>query len=275
MCHIQFRINRDRERREDEKQVEAEEQATQVEGEYDNEATTLEDEPDKDAFISLLSPGSKKPINSQTIEDKGGFYDGFLKQAAFANFGSKLAQFIHRRQVALSESATEEISVMRPFDVKARILPLFPIISDRQQIQPYRRMDILYFSMDNGIENRDIIRCHPSFHRRLRFDTVLVQTTNGYQPARLHLLFEANAYKKAWKIALVTYFTRIPPSDMDKIIGMNRYQEGTEGELIFLGSIIRSCYLTPIFSTPGYFYLNNLAAGCTDLYLRCALTDVN
>jgi hypothetical protein len=70
-------------------------------------------------------------------------------------------------------------------------------------------------------------------------------------------------------------FTRIPPSEMDKIIAMNRYQEEIEGEFILLGTIIRSCYLTPISSSPGYYYLNNLAAGCTDLYLRCPLIDVD
>jgi hypothetical protein len=136
-------------------------------------------------------------------------------------------------------------------------------------------MDINYFSMDNGIEHRDIIRCRPTFHRRVRFDTVLVQTPDGYRPARLHLIFEAVAYGKQWQVARVTYFTRIPPSEMDKIIAMNRYQEEIEGEFIFLGTIIRSCYLTPISSSPGYYYLNNLAAGCTDLYLRCPLIDVD
>lgn len=137
-------------------------------------------------------------------------------------------------------------------------------------------MDINYISMDSGLKHRDIIRCVPKCHGRSRFDTVLVNTDVGYQPARLHLIFEAVAYGRQWQVALVTYFARNPPSTVDKLIGMNRYQEEVKGEFIFLSAIIRACYLTPTFTStsPGYFYLNNLAAGCSDLYLRCPLTDV-
>ena len=65
-------------------------------------------------------------------------------------------------------------------------------------------MDINYLSIDNGIEHRDIIRCRPTFHRRVHFDTVLVQTPDGYRPACLHLIFEAVAYGKQWQVAWVT-----------------------------------------------------------------------
>jgi hypothetical protein len=126
--------------------------------------------------------------------------------------------------------------------------------------------------MDNGFETKDIIRSNPQCYNRVRFDTVLVQTLDGYTPARLRLVFEVNAYNRTWQLALVTYFSRVPTRAMDRTVGMARYEEQEQGEFIQLGSIIRSCYLTPIFSTPREFYLNNLVAGCTDLYLRCALS---
>lgn len=133
-------------------------------------------------------------------------------------------------------------------------------------------MDLTYFSLDNGIENRDTVQCRPQFHRRQRIDTVLVETPGvGYRPARLHLIFEAVAYKKLWQVARITYFQPLLESEMDKIIGMARYKESTTGDFVLLNRITRSCYMVPFFSSSGYFYLNNLAAGCTDLYLRCGL----
>lgn len=138
---------------------------------------------------------------------------------------------------------------------------------------PFQRVDITYFSKDNGLENRDIIQCRPMFHNRKRFDNVLVQTPGKARPARLHLVFEVTAYGARWQMARVTYYTALPVSLTDQVIGMRRYREERFGEFIFLGAIIRSCYLTPIFdheySCTGDSYLNPLASGCSDLYLRC------
>lgn len=50
---------------------------------------------------------------------------------------------------------------------------------------------------------------------------------------------------------------------------MKRYEEEKYGEFIHLASIIRSCYMTPIFSTdPHEFYMNDLVASDVDLFLR-------
>lgn len=116
---------------------------------------------------------------------------------------------------------------------------------------------------------KNYIRCNPSFHHYERFDTVLVQIKDGIQPARLHLVFEAEAFEKAWRLARVTFFTAIlPPSASDRAIGMTRYEEATAGEFILLDTVIRSCYMTPVFSHPRHFYLNDLVVGDTDLFLR-------
>lgn len=123
------------------------------------------------------------------------------------------------------------------------------------------------------MEEKDIIRSNPSCYKRVRFDTVLVQTQNGHRPARLRLVFQVFAYGRRWQVARVTYFTRLPARAMDRTIGMARYEEEKEGDFIFLGTIIRSCYMVPIFSIDRHYYLNNLISGCTDLYLRCALTE--
>jgi hypothetical protein len=51
---------------------------------------------------------------------------------------------------------------------------------------------------------------------------------------------------------------------------MQRYYEEEGGEFIHLASIVRSCYMTPIFIHPRQFYLNDLVAGDVDLFLRVA-----
>jgi hypothetical protein len=89
-----------------------------------------------------------------------------------------------------------------------------------------------------------------------------------YRPARLHLVFEVAAYGVQWQLARVTYFSTLPSVAIDRIIGMRRYHEEETGEFIHLASIIRSCYMTPVFTEPRKFYLNDLVAGDVDLFLR-------
>ena len=126
--------------------------------------------------------------------------------------------------------------------------------------------------MDDGIATPDIIHCNPRCYHRVRFDTILVDIGQGwYRPARLHLVFELTVYQLRWQLARVTYFTQLKTRREDRIIGMDRYEEERCGEFIFLDSILRSCYMQPDPRSPGYFYLNNLATGSTDLYLHCRL----
>lgn len=74
---------------------------------------------------------------------------------------------------------------------------------------------------------------------------------------------------KVWQLALVTYFTAVqPPNAYDQAIGMTRYEEEINGEIISLRSIVRSCYMCPIAETERGYYLNDLIAGDVDLYLR-------
>lgn len=117
------------------------------------------------------------------------------------------------------------------------------------------------------MEHNDIIRCDPKCYGYTRFDTILVQTSNGPRPARLHLIFETVAYKKVWQLARVTYFTMIETTVHDRTIGMAKYEEECNGEFIFLNSIIRSCYMTPVGSSQNIFYLNNLVCGDTDIFI--------
>jgi len=133
---------------------------------------------------------------------------------------------------------------------------------------PYRNIKHSYTSLDDRLTHQENIRCSPSFHSRSRFDTVLVQDGNSFRPARLHLVFEASDCGVDWQLARVTYFSALPSRTIDRIIGMHRYEEESMAEFIHLVSIIRSCYMTPIFTQPRQFYLNDLVAGDFDLFLR-------
>jgi hypothetical protein len=55
------------------------------------------------------------------------------------------------------------------------------------------------------------------------------------------------------------------PSARDQAIGMHRFEESKQGEVI---SIVRSCYMTPAFPSHKIAYLNDLAAADVDLYLH-------
>jgi hypothetical protein len=97
------------------------------------------------------------------------------------------------------------------------------------QITTYRQIRHSFYSLDNGIEMVNIVRSSPRCYGYVRFDTVLIQTASGYQPARLHLVFETLAYQK--QLARVTYFTRVESIKIDRTIGMVRYQEDTKESL--------------------------------------------
>jgi hypothetical protein len=125
-----------------------------------------------------------------------------------------------------------------------------------------------YYSLDNGVFTQDLIRCLPSFHAWVRFDTVLVSYEDTIRPARLHLVFEFRAHGIIWQAALVSYFTPLRPSTRDQDIGMKRYKEEATSSIVSLAVIIRSCYMAPTSVGSSEFYLNDFVSGDVDLYLR-------
>lgn len=136
------------------------------------------------------------------------------------------------------------------------------------QIKPYRQIKHTYYSLDDRFPHQDYIHCTPGFHERDRFDTVLVDVGDSFRPARLHLVFSVKVHGVVWQLAQVTYFTALLSTPIDCAIGMKQYEEEKYGEFIHLASILQSCYMTPIFSAPHEFYMNDLVAGDVDLFLQ-------
>jgi hypothetical protein len=104
-------------------------------------------------------------------------------------------------------------------------------------------------------------------YREIRFDSVLVQATEQLKVAKLLLVFEISAFHQIWQMAQVQYFRPTLAPTTDSIIGQSRLASQDWGEFILLSLIVRSCHLIPVHDIPGDYYLNDLAAGDTDLYL--------
>jgi hypothetical protein len=125
-----------------------------------------------------------------------------------------------------------------------------------------------YHSADHGLIERDLIRCNPMAYGVERFDTVLIDAGDHSQVAKLHLIFEIEAFERLWQLARVTYFRPTSSVQADRVLGQKRFAAQNVGEFIHLASIVRSCYLSPVYDGTQDFYLNDMAAGDTDLYCR-------
>lgn len=117
---------------------------------------------------------------------------------------------------------------------------------------------------------RDLIRCHPFFHKSIRFDPVLVQTADsGLSVARLHMVFELRAFGRTWAIARVSHFRRRIRSSASRI-DQARVQEESKGSFILVSSIVRAVHLIPHWSMDGpmdgEFFVNDLID--PDMFLR-------
>lgn len=204
--------------------------------------------------IPVYSKANRKPITAQKIDDAKGFYDDHILPDVYSGFAHNLAWLLYSEASQRLQEMVNPIEMLSPANI---------------EIMVYQRTDVTFTSLDSLYEQRSIIQCRPQFFSRTRFDTVLVNTDGNPRPARLHLIFEATAYGRQWQLARISYFTALPRQQVDKVIDMQRYREEETGEFIFLGAIIRSCYMTPAFGNPGEYFLNPFIAGCTDLYLRC------
>jgi hypothetical protein len=226
---------------------------------------------ESDAPFEPIPLGSEdKPLDRDSvwIQEKRGYFKGFVQKPQFSQFHDQLLHYLKSLKEEYREGYQEppDGDPGAALSVCIRISGFLRLIFS--QIKPYRHIKHTYYSLDDRLPHRDYIRCTPEFYGRERFDTILVDVGGSFRPARLHLVFNVTAYDVVWQLARVTYFTALPSTPIDRVIGMKRYEEQESGEFIHLASIIRSCYMTPIFSEPREFYMNDLAAGDVDLFLR-------
>jgi hypothetical protein len=228
---------------------------------------------EKPPFDPIPLGSAEKPGDrgSAWIEMNGGYFNGFTKRAEFKDFHKELIKYLKLLKELYRRDFQAPLEVDEMGTLPVRVHGgLFPC-TNTIQIFPYRNIKHSYVSFDDQLMHRENIRCSPSFFSRTRFDTVLVKVDHSYRPARLHLVFQVAAYGVTWQLARVTYFSALQSLAIDRTIGMQRYYEEEGGEFIHLASIVRSCYMTPIFTQARQFYLNDLVAGDVDLFLRVAL----
>lgn len=208
-------------------------------------------------------------VNSLLVQYEKGYFKDYKGLPTFTNFHSDLKTFLLSEAARLVLPGPIDFSGLVCVCAICDILTLIVL----HQITISKVLWHSYYSMDDGLLRMDPIRCNPSAYNSVRFDTILVQAQGGMEVAKLLLMFEVSAFHRIWQIARVQYFRYTSAPTVDEIIGQSRYASQDKGEFILLSSIIRSCHLVPIHDVPGDYYLNDLVAGDTDMYLRCNQID--
>jgi hypothetical protein len=107
---------------------------------------------------------------------------------------------------------------------------------------------------------RQYIRCAEKFHKRKRYDVVLVKLPSGnFVLARLKVIFTCAAGGNIHKLARVSIFKTLSEGSSN-IIGMRAVQEMNKYQFICLDWIVRSIYLEPTFDPihMDYWYVNDI-----------------
>lgn len=116
----------------------------------------------------------------------------------------------------------------------------------------------------------DILRCNPCFHRRPRYDGIMVQTTKGPIFGILILLFTCAVGTTEHPIALIQPYDAYagPHRNKDQDCGFFRVRAKprSKAEFFFAQSIIRGAYIVPDFGERGDFFVGDLIDA--DMFLR-------
>ena len=138
------------------------------------------------------------------------------------------------------------------------------------QISEYRYIKVFYESRITWQMDTDHLRCNPSFHKKPRYDCVIINTTEGIMFARLIFVFitEIKATEYPW--AYIQPYDSPIGSLTSKEIDLELFRicaqpRGTP-EFIDARSIIRGVVLVPTFEKDGdYFVFDVLDA---DMFIR-------
>ncbi|RDX40073.1 hypothetical protein OH76DRAFT_1366742, partial [Lentinus brumalis] len=132
-------------------------------------------------------------------------------------------------------------------------------------------LNIYYESKVDWRTSSDILRAHPEFHDRPRYDGILYSTTKGPVFGELLCLLVSKIGGKEYPLALVHPYDAAlarRPSAMDKALGFFpvRAQPRSRAGFIPVDSIIRGAVLVPDFDSSAYFLVHDLVDG--DMFFR-------
>ncbi|KAJ7713252.1 hypothetical protein B0H16DRAFT_1810756 [Mycena metata] len=177
------------------------------------------------------------------------------RDLAFANFRIRFSDFLSEFLPAYGHAL--------PGGKRVRFTP-------EQEITPYRYLKVFFQSLDDWKDEKDYLRCNPSFHNHERYDAALVKTTTGTIFVRLVFVFTWTSEGKTYPFALVQ------PLDVgigqrsakDKALHFYRVREKPRHrcEFISVHSIIRGALLAPDFDKKGdYLAIDGVDS---DMFLR-------
>jgi hypothetical protein len=143
------------------------------------------------------------------------------------------------------------------------------------QIQEFRMLEVAYESQVHWFTEHDLLRASPNFHRKPRYDSVMVDTEDGPAFAKLLFLFSLKGptHLGTLQLALIHYYVPIPPQmcpNTDKVIGFRRFKlhDEVNSSIISLESVIRGIFMAPTspHNSDYEYFINDLIDG--DIFIR-------
>lgn len=112
------------------------------------------------------------------------------------------------------------------------------------QITTFKLLRVPYISCDDWRSSQDLVRCHPMFHGRKRFDCVLIneETERGVGFGRLRALFRCWSMGQRRDIAFVQR-SDVAVSAEQVDIGLPVVRERQVGEFVLVDRIQRGAHL--------------------------------
>ncbi|KAJ7617483.1 hypothetical protein DFH06DRAFT_1062143 [Mycena polygramma] len=180
-------------------------------------------EPQDSAHWAFGAPIPGRLVNSRAVEET------YKNSPAFKNFDLGLREFI-------SDTFPEE----------------YIKFEDTIMIRSFKCVHISYQSLEDWRGARDILRCNPSFHQNVRYDCLLVNSTDpGLHFARLRALIRCHLPSgRQIDIALVRMFEKSHWKPRTQWAGCQVRDEVKQYSFLSMEHIIRGVLMAPVSAAP-------------------------
>jgi len=122
ILRIRWRIDNERARKQ------------QAEKEEDSDEPAIDDadqdeDKERPAVMTLMSPGSAKPVSAERIKQNRGVYDGFMGDTAFGQFDVGICQFLQAEQAVIEEKDVAEVEMLQTHEIMVCVfLPVWEMM---------------------------------------------------------------------------------------------------------------------------------------------------
>jgi hypothetical protein len=107
-------------------------------------------------------------------------------------------------------------------------------------------------SSDDLREQRDILRCNPSFYGSARYDSAILNDDSGELTfVRLHRMFKCEIAHGNWQdIAYVSYFRTSSYKPTTAWAGCRVYDQESQTAFVLAKYLLRGALMIPVFNGP-------------------------